>query len=131
MLFRPASRHWLASRRGVYYKNHPDDYTSLRRLGCIAAIRLDGGDTWLCWKMAMEEVQAVQKNITITHDNTSFCNLLKRVVCGCIVEDEVPCQSGQCPDRFIFSLFPMLLVIFNSFYEFLTVYAGFSIVCNG
>ena len=50
------SSHWSASRRGVYYKNHPDDYTSLRRLGCNAATRLDGGDTWLCWKMAMEEV---------------------------------------------------------------------------
>ena len=24
---------------------------------------------------------------------------LEKVVCGYIVEDEVPCQSGQCPDR--------------------------------
>ena len=71
------SRHWLASRRGVYYKNHPDDYTALPRLGCIAAIRLDGSDTCICWEMAMEEVYAVQKNITITHDNTSRCSLPK------------------------------------------------------
>ncbi len=39
----------------------------------------EGKDSWFMWHAAVKEVQAVQKNITITQDGTSVHNLPKDI----------------------------------------------------